>query len=132
MVNCVEIAPILVVAWSLILSVDFLQSKDIGPLGFRKSAGRVFYSYWASLIIYETLFIVSYGLSFYYWFLLVLPTAPTALLLQSYIEWPLTYVIGVVLVWGMVRDRTDETAAIKREITKGLRVADSCPKLGQY
>ena len=123
--NYVEVAQILVVAWSLVLSVDFLQSRDMGPLCFRKSAGRVFYSYWPSLVIYETLFIVSYGLSFYYWFLLVVvPTASNALSLQSYIEWPLTYVIGVVLVWGIVRDRTDETAAIKREITEGLWAAD--------
>ena len=68
MVNIVEIALILVVAWSLVLLIDFLQSKDMGPLGFRKSAGRVFYSYWPSLIIYETLLIVSYGLYFYYFF----------------------------------------------------------------
>ncbi len=42
MVNYVEVAQILVVAWSLVLSVDFLQSRDMGPLCFRKSAGRVF------------------------------------------------------------------------------------------
>ena len=28
------------------------------------------------------------------------------------------------MVWGIVRDRTDETAAIKREITEGLWAAD--------
>ena len=128
MVNYVEVAQILIVAWSRVLLVDFLQSKDVGPLGFRKSAGRVFYSYWPSLIIYETLFIVSYGLFFYYWFLLVATTAPY-FLFQAYVEWPLAYVMGVFLVWGIVRDRTEETAAIKREITKGLRTADS---LEQY
>jgi hypothetical protein len=127
--NYVEIALILVVAWSLVLLVDFLQSKDMGPLGFRKSAGRVFHSYWLSLIIYETLFIVSYGLSFYYWVLLVLPVGPSALLIHACIEWPVTYVIGVVCVWMIVRDRTDEEATIKREITRGLRAADS---LEQY
>ena len=123
--NYVEVAQILVVAWSLVLSVDLLQSKDMGPLGFRKSAGKVFHSYWPSLIIYETLLIVSYSLFSYYWF----TTAPTSVMLHGYLEIPLGFVGGVVLVWGIVRDRTDETAAIKREITKDLRVADS---LEQY
>jgi len=73
---------------------------------------------------------VSYGFYFYYWFTTV-PAyfAPAHLMFQAYVEFPLGFVAGVVLIWGIVRDRTDETAAIKREITKGLRVADS---LEQY
>lgn len=123
--NYVEVAQILLVAWSLVLSVDLLQSKDTGPLVFRKSARRVFYSFWPSLIIYETLLIVSYSIFFCYW----LTTAPASVMLHGYLELPLGFVGGVAMVWMIVRDRTDEMAAIKREITKGLRAADS---LEQY
>jgi hypothetical protein len=125
MVNYVEIALILVVAWSLVLSIDFLQSKDVGPLGFQKSARRIFHSYWPGLLIYQTLLIVSYGLWFYYCF----TDGAPYLLLHALFEGPIAFVSLVVFVWGIVRDWTDEKAVIKREIANGLRVADS---LEQY
>ena len=68
---------------------------------------------------------MSYGLYFYYCFTDCAPY----LLLQAGIEGPIAVVSLVILVWEVVRDRTDEKAAIKREITKGLQVADS---LEQY
>ncbi len=125
MVNYLEIALLLVFAWSLVLSVDLLQSKGMGPLVFRNSAGRIFHSFWPSLIIYETLLIVPYGFYFYYCF----TDAPSYLLLHAFLEGPIGFVSAVVLVWMIVSDRTDETAAIKRAITMGLAAADN---LEQY
>ena len=68
---------------------------------------------------------MSYGLYFYYCF----TDGAPYFLLQASIEGPIVVVSLVILVWEVVRDRTDEKAAIKREITKGLQVADN---LEQY